>query len=347
MRTGSRTQGSDGWSKAILAGAAIAALGGAANHFFFAPRKHDVSAPARAARIEEAPAPRARPPVVVASARRDTESAAPPAEPPRSLAGTSEDGALRVDEDGNLVIEPAVLRFFDYYLSATGEESAAAIRARVAQAIARRLGNERAAGQAMALFDTYVGYRESTRRLSARDDDLGARLDGLKALRRRAFGAANAEKLFGDEERTVAVSLEQRRVLGDKGLSAADRESRLAALEQRLPEAVRAAREDAIRPLRQREEEEAMRANGASDDDVRAYRVATVGDAAADRLAELDRRRAAWQARLTAFREARAAILRTENDPDRQRAAVQKLLDGSFTPLEQIRVAAADQIDSP
>jgi len=163
----------------------------------------------------------------------------------------------------------------------------------------------------------------------------------------RAFGAADADRLFGDEERAARVAIEQRRVLLDDKASAADRDRRLADLEQRLPEAAQRAREDATRPLVRRAEEEAMRRAGASDDDVRAYRVASAGEEAAERLAALDQRRAAWKARVDAFRAARAEVQRTEADPARQRAEVQRLLEGSFTPLERIRGEAKESMDSP
>ncbi len=209
---------------------------------------------------------------------------------------------LRLDEAGDLVVGPEVLRLFDYYLSATGEERTPALHARIVAAIHRRIEGDRARGQAVALLDTYLGYREATRRLRPEGDDPGARFVAVKALRRSHFGEAVAEKLFGPEERALAVALEQRRALTDPALSPADRERRLEEAEAHLPTAAREARAAATRPLRERSEEEDMRAAGASDEDVRAYRVAQDGEEAADRLADLDRRRAEWQGRLAAFR---------------------------------------------
>jgi lipase chaperone LimK len=347
MRTASRTKGSerprpDGWGVSLLAVALLALLGGAARVVTRAPE-----ARAEVVKVSRAATPSARPKraVVTPRAAVPVVAEAAPAEPPASLRGTTEDGALRVDEDGHLVIEPGVLRLFDYHLSATGEESAEAIRARVVASIRRCLGEGRAADRAIALYDTYVGYRESTRRLDA-DGDLGARLDALKALRRRAFGEGDAEKLFGEDERRDQIAIDQRAVLTDPALAAEEREARLAAIDARLPEAERAARGEAMAPIQRRADEEAMRARGASDDEIRAYRVAHVGEEAAERLGELDAQRAAWRERLDAFREARAKILREERDPGAQQIAVKQLLDTSFTTLEQIRVRAADQIDA-
>src|SRR5262249_40065884 len=134
---------------------------------------------------------------------------------PASLRGTSEDGSLRADEDGDLVIGPEVLRLFDYYLSATGEESVAAIRARIVSAIQRRNLGAKAEGQAVSLLDTSLDYREATRRLRVQGDDPADRLEALRVLRRRSFGASVAEKLFGHEERALSLALERRRLLAD------------------------------------------------------------------------------------------------------------------------------------
>jgi lipase chaperone LimK len=342
MRTVSRTRASDPAperasfaGRALLAGALLAGLAGGVHHVL---RPGPAAAPAAVAeRRAEAAAP-ARPRPRAAS-RPAALTAEPAAETlPASLRGTSEDGSLETDDEGDLVLGPGVIRFFDYYLSATGEESPAAIRARVVAAVHRRLPGERAADRAVALFDTYVGYREATRGLSSRDDDPAARLAEVAALRRRFFGAEAAEKLFGREERAMAVALEQRRVQRDPSLSPRERARKLEDLEGRLPPEIREARAALTRPLRERAEEESLRAAGASDEDLHAYRVAVDGEEAADRLDALDQARAAWRARLDAFREARAAIEASQPDPALRAAAVQQLLDASFTPVEQLRV---------
>jgi lipase chaperone LimK len=343
MRTASRTRGSeaappaDRWGRALAAGALLAGLAGGAHHLLSGSRA-PAATPAVAAHVDvPRPSPARTRAIAVHAAVAASEA---PETRPASLRGTAEDGALRVDDDGDLVVEPAVLRFFDYYLSAAGEESPAALRARIVAAIHRRVDGARAQGQAIALLDTYLGYREATRGLRAGGDDPGARLDELRLLRRRFFGAGVAEALFGQDERALAVAVERRRVLTDAALSPEARDRRIEALDGQLPDAVRQAHAAATRPLRERSEEDAMRADGASDEDVRAYRVATDGEDAADRLAELDRRRAEWQARVATFQAAQAVIAQSEPDEGARDAAVRQLLDASFTPLEQIRVSA-------
>lgn len=278
-----------------------------------------------------------------APATVDRAPGAAPAEVvPSSLRGTEEDGSLAADESGNLVVGPEILAFFDYHLSATGELPAAEIKARILLRIHQRLP-ERAAGQAATLLDRYLAYREATRRL--RDDgDSASRLQALHALRVSVFGADDAGRLFGAQERTDAVALAEQRIHQDLSLTPEDRAARLAKLEADLPEAVRTARAAATLPLREHEEESARRAAGQTDDEIRSYRVATVGEAAADRLETLDAERASWKQRLQAFRAARAAIEAKTSDPGARRIAEARLLEASFSPQERLRVAALDAL---
>jgi len=281
---------------------------------------------------------------------RAAEKAAPTAaEPalgpvPASLSGTDEDGALRVDDRGELLVGPEILAFFDYFLAASGEESAAAIRARILKRIREKL-KEPAAGQASQLLDKYLAYREATRTIKAgAEGDIQARLDALRRLRREHFGAGDADKLFGVEERATAVAIAQQRVQRDPDLSPEERKRRLDELEAQLPEDVKKARQAALGSLRQREDEQALRAAGATDEEIQRHRVDAVGQEAADRLKDLDQQRAAWKKRVAAFQAERDAIVRSQPDSAARDTAIQKLLNDSFSPEERLRIKALDAI---
>jgi lipase chaperone LimK len=93
--------------------------------------------------------------------------------------------------------------------------------------------------------------------------------------------------------------------------------------------------------------EQALRAAGAGDSQIAAVRAANLGAEAAARLADLDRARAAWDARLAQFRTARAALLADPalDDAERRRR-VDALLERSFTAQERIRIEAIDRISA-
>jgi lipase chaperone LimK len=245
-----------------------------------------------------------------------------PAPLPRSLAGTQPDGRLAVDENGDLVVDLELRRFFDYYLTATGEEPEAALRARIEAALDARLP-ARAAGQARALLARYLGYRDAGRGLRAADSaNLAERLATVRALRREWLGEAVATAFFGEDERADEAALQRAARTGASGTSASAEATASAG--------------PAEAPVVTLQKEAALRAAGAPPEEIRALRVAAFGPDGADRLEALDRAHAAWRARLEAFRAARD---RLGDDP----AAVARLLDTSFAPEEALRVRALER----
>ncbi len=257
---------------------------------------------------------------------------------PRSLEGTEVDGGLDVGADGHLVLGPRVIALFDYFFAATGEESEAAIRDRI-RAYSRKHLVDPALGEALALLDRYVGYRAAAGALRAGETSgPAARLAALGGLRRAHFGA-DAEALFGAEERSTAAAIDKAAAGLDKGLSPDERDDRRAEVDERLPAAEREARAAATRVLQLREDEAALRAAGADEGEVHKFRAGTLGEEAAARLEALDQQRAAWKQRVEAFRREREE--RCGGGPEGTRAACEAaLLQASFDAQEQLRVRA-------
>jgi lipase chaperone LimK len=203
----------------------------------------------------------------------------------------------------------------------------------------------------MAFLDQYLAYRAEGQVLAGDADaaggaDLERRLQWLRELRRKHFGAELAETLFGDDERATEAAIERRRVLADATLSADEKQRRVAAIDATLPEPVRAAREAALLPATLGEQEKAVRASGGSDADVRALREKLVGPEAADRLAALDERRAEWARRLDAYRAARDPIAHDAAlDPAARDAALESLRARLFDARERIRVRTIDEVE--
>ena len=297
-------------------------------------------------------ATRAAPPTALPAKRpRKIATAAAPAGAaqvsaplPHSLVGTDVDGALPVDARGHLVLGPEVIRLFDYFLSATGEEPDELIRQRVLAEIQRRL-HEPAASEARALFDQYLDYRAKGKGLSALDgDDLQSRLDAVKTLRREVFGADAEQQLFGDQEAVDAVAVERARIEADGALSPEQKRDREEALEAQLPERVRRERAETIAPLVQMQAEEELRREGATEEDLQHYREETAGPEAAQRLAALDQERARWQKRLSAFEAELGQIRASGLSPDAQSAEIQDALSREFDARERLRVSAIEHL---
>lgn len=324
----------------MLALAAIAIGIGAVA--WFALREPRTQAP------EVPPAPTAVAPPSPAAPGATGAAAAPP---PASLRDSEIDGELIADASGHFVPSPRAIALFDYFLSATGEEPQATIRARIIAEIDRRLVNP-ARHEATALLDRYLAYRADAastvadERL-AESADLERRLQWLRELRRKHFGADLAATLFADDESAIEVAIAQRRVAADASLSQVEKRAQIEALEAQLPESARRARASSTVPLRLAQEEAALRARGGSDDELRALRDSIVGPEAAQRLEERDRRRAEWNTRLAAYRAERDAIRGDASlDPQARDAAIENVLARSFDARERIRVRALDQMES-
>ncbi len=263
---------------------------------------------------------------------------------PSSLEGTEADGSLEADGRGRLVLGPGVRRYFEHFLSAEGEESLAAVRARVVAGARARLPAA-AAGEVEALFDRYLHYRDAGRGLRQGEglapEQAFAR---IAALRKETLGEEAAAALFADSAPLDALAVARLALAGDQSLTGAERASREAALESGLPPALRAARLLATEPLRLDAEEAAMRGAGASADELAAAREQTSGREAAQRLAELDRARAQWQERLSDFARRRAALEQEEPVQSAREERLHQLLAELFSPREQLRVLALARV---
>lgn len=266
---------------------------------------------------------------------------------PASLAGTAPDGGLAVDAAGRFVPTRDALDLFDYYLSASGEESDERIRARIEAAIRERLADP---GPALALLDRHLAHREAARALFFEEHGaelpLERRLQRIRELRREHFGAELAARLFGAEEDRWRVEVERVRVQRDPALAPEERAARLATLDAELPAEVREGRDAATAALTLREDESRLRAAGAPEAEVQALREARFGPEAAARLAVLDARRAAWDARLAAWRVERDRLAAGFDDPAEREAAIAELLASRFAGAERLRVEALDRLEA-
>ncbi len=262
-----------------------------------------------------------------------------------SLAGTTPDGAATAAADQSLVLDPALIRLFDYYLTTVGERPLDAIRAQVASDLDGRLG-PLAARQAKDLFDRYVRFKtalKDQRPPKPTGSSVDMLRDGLRrmlALRATFFTAAESQALFAAQDAEASMALARMAIEQDPSLSDAQRRERLAALDARLPASVRADREAPLLVTRLDEAEQKIRANGGSEDDIYHMRAAATSPEAANRLADVDREEATWKARIATYQAQRGSVLAAPGSDADRAAAMGELRNRLFTPEEQRRLAA-------
>ncbi len=124
---------------------------------------------------------------------------------PASLQDTEADGGWRADARGQLVVELAVRRRFDYWLTSLGEWQPDEIGARVMDAARRDLPPP-AAAQLQALWTRYVELQRFAWQRAAQPADRGtwrAALEERQSVRRQLLGRDWAEAFYADEEQAM------------------------------------------------------------------------------------------------------------------------------------------------
>ncbi|EDM77222.1 lipase chaperone [Plesiocystis pacifica SIR-1] len=277
------------------------------------------------------------------------------AEAPRSLDGTELDGAFSYDRDGHFVLDEGAVQAFDYFLTADGELSPAEIDAWVQQSLRAEIRSEARRGEIMDAWYAYLVYRAEAAEAAAGQAPPSAGApapaepDALEATLAAALDRFEAEVgpgPFVTHERAQlhrAVAVRAAYALDD----AAERDAELARIDQ--AEAERFAHSRAGRYLAARDSVQGLIDAGADDATVQAARAEhfdAIEPGAAERLAALDAKRAAWNAKLASFRTERQSLRDSwVASPAGLDEAVAELELERFTAAERRRVHALERLD--
>ena len=258
-----------------------------------------------------------------------------------SLRGTTPDGEVAFDADGRLRHDAALVRRFEHYLSLIGEFELSEIRALLHADLTHAHGDA-AAALALAAFDRYVGLRQALAETEL-SSDLATRLEQLRQLRRTWFGA-DADAMFGADEAHVRYTLARRAIESDPGLDPEQRSAQLAQLEAARAPAEREAQREASVAVLVDEQSRQFEQLGTDTAVRHEERSALWGDAAADRLAQLDRERAAWDRRVADYASERARVLAESRDPATMQRRLAELRQRRFDADERVRIEALEAV---
>lgn len=303
----------------------------------------------------------ASPPASEAAATTLTASRSAPAvatgleELPKSLAGTEVSCAVETTADGHLLISIGLRHCFDYFLSAVGEESLQSLTARIRAQLRHRL-REPALGEAEQVLEGYLAYllgvADIEKRLVAPQpgridlESIRQQREQILALRAQHLSPEVIAVFFGDDDAYDGYALARLELMQDKGLSPQERARQLAELEQQLPEAIRASLEVTSRYLDLRKLTDDWQQRSGSAEELRQIRTSLVGEEATARLEALDQENTAWDERMSAWYEQRAALLSnvglSQEDRERQLDELRKRRFGNEA--ERRRVEALERI---
>ncbi|MBI2747840.1 MAG: lipase secretion chaperone [Burkholderiales bacterium] len=289
-------------------------------------------------------------PLITAS----TTSPDKPAPFARSLQDTRPDGDLQALQTVSGAGAPSALaygelrRLFDYYLSTVGEQSIEAITAHIRTELQRRLPPPQAL-KAQRLLALYIEFKRELVDLEAKPELAGnavaairRRMLAVQDLRARYFSADEVEGMFGFEDAYDLDAVARLEISQDPALSAQHKQQRLAALDAAMPETLRKERDASNVVVRIEQQAQALRAQGASEDDVYRMRARELDPQAAARLADVDREEAAWKGRIARYLDERVRVLKAQanaSESERQ-ASVAQLRQGLFSETERPRLVA-------
>lgn len=275
----------------------------------------------------------------------------------RSMDGTVPDGSVRLlpsspgAQAGGALALGELKRMFDYYLSAVGEQTIAAITQKIHLELERTLPADQVP-QAKRLLGLYIEFKTALIDLERKPALNGQgvqairnRMLAMQDLRARFFNAEETQAMFGFDDAYDMDAVARLEISQNPNLSAKQKQDQLAALDAAMPEDLRRERDAPRVILRVEEKVAEMRAKGATDDEIYRMRSKEFTPEAAARLADLDREEADWKRRIANYLGERSQLLKTlANAPESElQMALMRLQQSQFSEEERRRLPAYEQ----
>jgi len=273
---------------------------------------------------------------------------------PKSLKGVVHGVVLRVDSDGNLIIEYRIRDLFEFYLSAMGEEPLEVILKRIHSEFYEQLPESAITGAKLLLKD-YVDYRIDlagvNKNLESLDINSLSQTELLKLqkneislLRSQYFNDESYQAFFEKEEILDQYMLSQLEIAHNPDLTPQQKQQQIDTLQTTLPEQEQYLRKKVSQHADIGTQVKEMRSTGSTDEAIFQLRAQSFGVEAAQNLADLDDKRDEWKNRLENYTLKRNDILASGLSDTDARAAISELIEHDFNAREGLRVKALDSI---
>ena len=270
-----------------------------------------------------------------------------------TLQGTRIHGNLRVDEDGNLIIDNDIKKLLHYYLNVEGEISREELINLLRQGIADYLPQP-AEDQALEILSQYLAYQNALQEqinLGSYQLQSGG-IEGYRQafelrnqLRTQYLGAEVASAFFAEEEAYDFYTVTRLELANNTSLTDAERTAQLSVLEEQLPEQYLNVRKKQQSRIAINEEINILRKNNASIYELQDTWTQHYGAEAAQRLVTLEVKRQEWDDRYQDYNQQRQSLQETGLGDDAFESQLNALQQSLFTESEQKRIQALDKIN--
>lgn len=273
---------------------------------------------------------------------------------PLYLQDTQVPANFSVTEASDLVINSDVKDILDYFLLMRGDVSDQDIYTIVLGYIYQTL-QEPARTQATEVLQRYTQYLEhyvqwqqvpmSGDMTQSNPGDLKNRLLELHELRAQLLGDEIFAAFFAEEEQVNMAYAEAKIALNDASATGMTRDSIVASLNAALPVAIREANQHAMQQVTLTTSLQALKARGASPQEIEQTRIALVGVEANARLKQVDQARMAWEAKRKDYKALMAQRLELQDMSMEALASVGEIQSLGLSETDLRRMQALDRIE--
>ena len=263
---------------------------------------------------------------------------------------TEIDCKLQFNSAQHLIVNERTRNCFEYFISQYGERNIDEIRHNFQLYIAKTFQASQQQ-QVLTLWSRYVDYRKELSKLQVQQPAQESYqyfqtvFNAMHDLKQRFFSKPEIEGLFGAEDIYQQYTLDRMQILENNALDAGAKAKQLQQRFEQLPQDW----QDNLKELSKLDDLHSLtaqiKARNGSAQELRDMRVNLVGEAATQRLEQLDQQRSDWKQRVQSYLDERKTIVDSNMSTSAKDQAIQQLKQQQFqSPQEQQRLQTFETV---
>lgn len=247
---------------------------------------------------------------------------------------------LQFNASQKLVVNELTRDCFEYFISQYGERNIDEIRQNFQRYIAKGFQASEQQ-QIQGLWSRYLSYREQLSKLQMNQPAQESYqyfqtvFNAMHDLKQRFFSNTEIEGLFGSEDIYQQYTLDRMKILENNGLDVSAKAKQLQQRFEQLPQDW----QDNLKDLSKLDDLHSLtaqiKARNGSAQELRDMRVNLVGEAATQRLEQLDQQRSDWKQRVQSYLDERKTIVDSNMSTSAKDQAIQQLKQKQFQSAQE------------